>query len=207
MLLLTSVAVTTYSTAVPGGTGSSQQDAGSSHRHLLLQQQQPASAPDALLLEWLDRTNMRSLTQQGSGFPLGRTHTAANITGVYTCVCVALQPTTQPMSTHVYAHWAHAGGVGHTQSHLSLTHQTAATDFIQLLQDPEVSQIQLVGDLIFSPDYFPPEHSNDITKGINVSHTVRQPLVSHPCCASACGVRQLCFIHLYITHILSVPWI
>lgn len=46
------------------------------------------------------------------------------------------------------------------------------TDFVRLIQDPTVTQIELVGDLLFSNDIFPPENAHDISKGINVSHEV-----------------------------------
>lgn len=45
-------------------------------------------------------------------------------------------------------------------------------DFVRLIQDPTVTQIELVGDLLFSNDIFPPENAHDISKGINVSHEV-----------------------------------
>jgi hypothetical protein len=45
-------------------------------------------------------------------------------------------------------------------------------DLIRLIKDPTVNQIQLVGDITFSSDLFPPEHENIIERGINVSHVV-----------------------------------
>lgn len=52
-------------------------------------------------------------------------------------------------------------------------------EWIRLVKDPAVRQIQLTGDIAFSPDLFPHEHSNDRTKGVNVSHNVSLPS-SHP---------------------------
>jgi hypothetical protein len=40
------------------------------------------------------------------------------------------------------------------------------------VEDPAVRQIQLTGDIAFTPDLFLPEHSNDISKGVKVFHNV-----------------------------------
>jgi hypothetical protein len=51
----------------------------------------------------------------------------------------------------------------------------ADADLIRFVNDKSVSQIQLVGDIVFSHDLFPPENSNDRTKGVNASTTVSCP--------------------------------
>jgi hypothetical protein len=49
---------------------------------------------------------------------------------------------------------------------------TTCADFVRLLKDPAATHIELKGNLVFSPDHFPPENAHDQSKGINVTHRV-----------------------------------
>eukprot|EP00878_Enallax_costatus_P022137 GHUV01023476.1.p1 GENE.GHUV01023476.1~~GHUV01023476.1.p1 ORF type:complete len:648 (+),score=136.49 GHUV01023476.1:46-1944(+) len=47
-----------------------------------------------------------------------------------------------------------------------------AAEFQRLLSDMAVTHIELKGDVVLTPDLFPPENANDKSKGMNISHHV-----------------------------------
>lgn len=101
-----------------------------------------------------------------------------------------LQQTAHRLCTHstvvpVHA-WHPCTGIAHVGTPKSSTWSCTTVlhhvdclpaDLIRFVKDPNVKQIQLVGDIDFSPDLFPPENnvlaSNDLSKGVNASYEVR----------------------------------
>lgn len=135
-----------------------------------------------LLQQWLQNTTWGQQYATGSCFQSGTTHKVANITGTVWLMdrVVAL--------INDYQRWqllpsASEGllNVAHLAVCSSKAYRAQArcdcvsfwlADFVRLIQDPTVTQIELVGNLLFSNDIFPPEYAHDISKGINVSHEV-----------------------------------
>jgi hypothetical protein len=46
------------------------------------------------------------------------------------------------------------------------------TTFVRLIKDPAVTRIELTNSILFTEELFPPEHANNQSLGINVTHSV-----------------------------------
>jgi hypothetical protein len=53
-------------------------------------------------------------------------------------------------------------------------------DFTRLIQDHAATHIELVGNIVFNDQLFPPANANNQSRGINITHNVR--LQQHPAC-------------------------
>jgi hypothetical protein len=90
-------------------------------------------------------------------------------------------------------------------------------DFVRLLKDPAATHIELKGNLVFTPDHFPPENAHDQSKGVNVTHKAScLPLlawVAWPCvarstaadCSSRPQQQKACALHAFDAVRLNQP--
>lgn len=124
-------------------------------RHLL---HHPPVEQPGRVREWLQSSNWTQTYAGDSCFPSGTVHKAVNTTGRSIVrgflaprhPCTHLTPSACPCVPGL----------------------VLPAEWMRLVSDPAVRQIQLTGDIAFSPDLFPPEQSNDKNRGVNVSHKV-----------------------------------
>jgi hypothetical protein len=61
--------------------------------------------------------------------------------------------------------------------------------FVRLIKDPAITRIELTNDIVFTEDLFPPDHANNQSLGINVTHSVRLGCLA--CCCTHVLLRAV----------------